>query len=227
MKNNLDDDLNGVNEQQVEDALSKAFVQVMYKNQKTKYSNVLRDKYGVHEKEVPNTRDKKPSANYSMRWLIALIIIAILGGAYYFSTQKNNMSKEIMIVNQYALNDVYKHPGNIKGSNEQDLINAIQSYNTKDYKTALEFFDNASSQTIETKFYSAMCNFYLKKYDVAAEKLSNVSLQKSVYEQEVKWFLGIALILDNKIDQGKKVLETIQPSDWNYEKAQKVLSLKK
>ncbi|MBK8392848.1 MAG: hypothetical protein IPL23_27860 [Saprospiraceae bacterium] len=50
--------------------------------------------------------------------------------------------------------------------------------------------------------------------------------EESVYGQERKWYLATALILNNQVAEGKKILLQIKSGEWKYAEAQLLLKSK-
>jgi len=56
--------------------------------------------------------------------------------------------------------------------------------------------------------------------------LTNNVPEESVYNQERKWYLATALILNDQVAEGKEILSQIKTGEWKYAEAQLLLKSK-
>ncbi len=100
---------------------------------------------------------------------------------------------------------------------------AIRSFNAQNWSEAIRQFNALSTQDAESVYYSGMAMFYSKDYNSAITTFNNELLNDSVFDEEVRWYLGLAYILANQEEQGKQILKAIKYGEWNYEYSKELL----
>jgi hypothetical protein len=152
---------------------------------------------------------------------IAAIFLILMFGFLYFNSENSSLE----LANQYAFAEIINHPGLTKGllNDEQTEVDAIKLFNAMQWNEASIKFESVAKPTDATLFYSAMSYFYNKNYSAAIALFQNKHLSNSVFNQEVNWYLGLAYLLNNQANEASIVLSKIQPNDWKYKEARKLL----
>ncbi len=222
---NLNELLNSSDADVQEKELSSAIKSMLDKELKNDIMVSLKDKHGItkehkkskiaQEKTSPKTINFKP-------WISAVAAALVLTFGFYFIKSGSQTSEQL--ANQFAITDIVQHPGLTKGSNDENtkLADAIQYFNNKKWAEAAAELAKASPSD-DVDYYQAMALFYGEKYNEAIVLFKKDNLQKSVFAQEVKWFLGLAYLLNHQEKEGKKILTTIQPNEWQYSKAKELV----
>lgn len=128
----------------------------------------------------------------------------------------------------YALKEINQpisHPGLTKGliTDNNNRSEAILNFNKRNFAKAIANFSNIENPTTEDSFYLAMSQLYSNKYDKAAQLLDPIAHSDSILNQEAKWYLTIAYVLNNSDENAVSVINQIKANDWNYSKAQELL----
>ncbi len=125
----------------------------------------------------------------------------------------------------FAMAEAPIHPGLTKGANDVESMmrEAISAFNNENWSKATETFGSINPATQESIYYQALSLFKNEKYEEAIQLFNNDDLSDSVYAEEVKWYLGLAYILNGNLEAGTDVLKRINSGEWKYEEAQKLL----
>lgn len=117
------------------------------------------------------------------------------------------------------------HPGSMKGvaENQENRERAIEAFNQKNYVAAAEYFSSIDGQTDEDLYYNALAYLFSDNLKEAISKFEAAKEKDTTYQQEINWYLAIALLLNDQQQQAKALLSEIPPSGWNYDKARKFL----
>jgi predicted nucleic acid-binding Zn-ribbon protein len=151
----------------------------------------------------------------------SLLVLVVAANQYLF-----HPSTPMMMAENLLESTNITHPGVLKGvgmSDESNRVIAIQAYDKKDYQTALSFFELLKDKTVEDNFFEAISQLHTGKYALAIEKLTEVQNSTGAYDQETKWLIGISHVLNGQHQDAINVLSTIQPNEWQYESAQKLM----
>jgi hypothetical protein len=73
-------------------------------------------------------------------------------------------------------------------------------------------------------FYSAVSSLHLRNTEAAITALDNIG-ENSVFHQQVKWYQGLAYLLQGEHEMARRSLVEIGPSEYKYQEAQAILTL--
>ncbi len=195
--------------------------------------NKMLDKQLQSEIEVGLSADqpisitkKEPFAR--RRWLRIVIAaaasIAVLIVAYINLSDTGDIT---VLTSKYLSEDLPTHPGVEKGAGEQATKirnDAIKAFNDQNYTLSGNLFKQISKKGEEDNYYLALSSLYAGQYSEAIQVLQkNLQNPNSKYVQEMNWYLASAFILNDNKEQATQQLEQINPGNWNYDKAQKLL----
>lgn len=162
------------------------------------------------------------------RWLrvtlAAAASIAILVIGYINLSDAGDVSN---LTNKYLSESVPTHPGVEKGASEQATKNrmeAIKSFNDGDYVSASELFNQIPTRDEEDNYYLALSSLYAGQHAEAIPMFQNLlQNENSKYTEEINWYLVSAYVLNADYENATKQLGQINPGNWNYDKAQRLL----
>ncbi|MBP7642063.1 MAG: hypothetical protein KA767_01925 [Saprospiraceae bacterium] len=229
--NDLKKNLNSSDPNIQDQAVQKGIKQVFDKKLRAELANDLQMEYGIQKEEPIATEAKiemKPKGKViSMRkWMAIAASLLILVFAYqWFMTSGPSIQEQ---TNIYAFAEQPIHPGAVKGGEtlSENYTQALVAFNEGNWKSAFEGFKSQVPMTAETAYYAALSAFQLKNYPETINLLTNNVPEESVYGQERKWYLATALILNNQVAEGKKILLQIKSGEWKYAEAQLLLKSK-
>ena len=120
--------------------------------------------------------------------------------------------------------EMYHHQS-LKGStnNEDFRTKAARAFNRKNFAEAAYQFSLIEKPTEEDLYYGAMASLFDQKIADSISKFALISDQTSSYKEEIRWYHSIALLLNHEEEKAKSSLLKIQPSEWNFDKAQALL----
>ncbi len=151
----------------------------------------------------------------------SFLVLIVAANQYIFSP-----ASPTALAESFLQSSDIEHPGVLKGvalSDESNRLIAIQAYDNKEFSKAAQYFELLTIQTIEDKFFAAVSRINIGQYDQAIRSLTSIRTDSDAYDQEATWLLGIAYVLKDQSEDARDILLTIQPSDWQYERAQQLL----
>lgn len=196
---------------------------------KEKWSKMLAEEHGIERPVPTKTRRLIPTLLKIAAGIVMLI------GLYLFwptSTSADSLQAQLALhleADALPHSDVRKGPSDLEDL-QQSFIDA---YNAEDYRQAVALGDQLIQQETaksnENRFYLALSHFYLKDYETAQTLLATLNTQIAAgrpFSQESKWFLSLALLKLEEIDQAKPLLKEIQARGaWKSEAAGQLLDL--
>ena len=119
-----------------------------------------------------------------------------------------------------------------KGNVEELRLQAVASYNSREYATATRYFEQLSKidQAVDWGFYIGLCRLYQKQSDLAIQSFTVILNQPNKkYEIEANWYLGLAYTMNKDFKSAKKYLEFVaNRSDdemaWKVKEARALLN---
>jgi len=168
---------------------------------------------------------RDPKRRHLYVYLAAAMIAALL----VIYTLVPSESRSESIYNQYyatigvisPVNDEYR-------SINLEFINAIESYNDRDYRAASTKFLNLSKDKprwVSPRFYAGVSEMELENYPLAIEHLSWVVEQNRGFKREAQWYLGLAHLKIDEISKATSCFEGLSSSDGIYQNsAREILS---
>lgn len=195
---------------------------ILKEQQKEKWSEALARDYGIEKKKTTSVSKGKYVKLFTAFAVAASILLAIVFGPKFYSSNEN--TQELAFA--YLIENPIEHPGVEKGTaaeNQKKRQLAIASYDARQYDKAIEYFSEIPNKNTEDQFFLAIANLNAKKYPEAIILFQAVSTQTEVYNQEIAWFLGLSHLLNENTSEASSILSKINPGDWKYNEAQKLL----
>lgn len=189
---------------------------------KKHHDDELREQWGKLVKKKPDEPRKSKFYPFAKLSIAASLLILLALCAYLYTSSS---AKEPIYYAMEELRTPITHPGIIKGVQEDDQnrTQAILDFNKGEYESAIASFSQIDITSEEDEFYEAMAHIYSKDYTIAIKKLTPISKGQTEIAQEARWFLSQAYIMTNNSSSAKETLESIEPGDWNYEKARDLI----
>ncbi|MCI5080111.1 MAG: hypothetical protein MRY78_00380, partial [Saprospiraceae bacterium] len=185
------------------------------------------------EKDFNLSRNIKPKL-VRIRYLVWAGSIAaslLIGFSLFsiFSPQQERFSA-VALANNYLKESIYDHPGSRKSVSDEVAElrqNAINDYLEKNYSKAIQNWErlsNSQQLTVEDHFYLALSYLYDEQLSDAIDLLKDDRVFANRFEQEQKWFLGLAYLLNGQNAEAQMTLKKIKEEEWNFAKAQEILA---
>ena len=155
---------------------------------------------------------------------IAASILLIIVALNLFVTPSPENPQSLAM--SYIENTDIHHPGATKGletETETTRQSAIEAFNAGQYPAAAQLFSAIAEKTEQDRYHSALASLLSQNYDESIAQFRQLSTASSTYQEEINWFLPIALLLDNQKVEAQEMLAAIQAGEWNFENAQKLL----
>lgn len=185
-------------------------------------SGLKEDLKSIHEEYIAEAESESPEPKSKsttwMWWTAALAAMALLIAV--FSGVLDSKSPQF--------EDYFKpYPDlfSMRG-NEGNMSKAMRYYSLQDYDAAIREFNKfvADSVTHEVLFYQAIAALAIGRYELAETNLE--ALLKSSdnqYWQQTKWFLGLSYWQSGQLEEARKTLSKIEPTEDQYKKARELL----
>jgi hypothetical protein len=105
--------------------------------------------------------------------------------------------------------------GTEMSDSKTNLTKAIELYNNKKYKEALDLFKTlqADSQTLE---YQGLCHLQIKDYDMALKFFKDLKTDNTLLQNKGAFLEAITLLKMKKESEAKQLLKTISETENNY-----------
>ncbi|SHI80643.1 tetratricopeptide repeat protein [Aquimarina spongiae] len=187
---------------------------------KVKWKTKLENEYGI-------TRNKHISKNKNRNTFIKILLATAACIAVVVTIQLAGSSAvDVSLIAQNYLDEQeILHPGTSKGVSKEEVFRtlAIQSFNQKEYKQSSGYYQSLTNPDQEDLYYHGLALLLSKDYENALQKFEENKQTGDKYAQEINWYQSLTFLLLKQIDAAEDQLEQINPDDWNYEKAQKLL----
>ena len=117
------------------------------------------------------------------------------------------------------------HPGETKGVGDLPSRSvAIASYDAGAFDTAHEQFNAIADPTAQDKLYGGISALKAGMNKEAIRLLADlVNTKDNPWSEEARWYLSLALIRNKEIAGARTLLSEIEPGDWKYAEATKLL----
>ena len=115
----------------------------------------------------------------------------------------------------------------VRGDEDALLKTAENAFNTKDFIKADEAFKSLlviDKDNAELKFYRAVANVELSKFEIADNLLIGLSKGQSAYKNKAIWYLALSNLKQDEFDDCLEILKTIPEDAEDYKKAQKLIN---
>ncbi|WP_157811868.1 tetratricopeptide repeat protein [Tenacibaculum sp. SZ-18] len=172
----------------------------------------------IEDKEVSDLinsiENKKGTKNIFLK--IAAVLTVFISGYYFLFYSGNNFDSYL---------DEYPnvHFPITRSETENDIYKAFSAYEQKDYKLAIEKFDNLllKETTPEIKFYKAMALLSIDKKEQALSILKELQNFDFDYSEETLWYLSITHLLLDEKKSAKSTLELMDKQQMKFKKSQR------
>jgi hypothetical protein len=107
---------------------------------------------------------------------------------------------------------------------DENLKEAQDAFNRKDYKKAIVSFEKVPDLTNpEVQYFYAIALVETNHYKYAGIYLNHLKSGTSVYKEKAAWYLALSSLKQKKFDECKTYLNQIPADAEDYAKAQKLL----
>lgn len=164
---------------------------------------------------------KKTSTNNPSYFLkiAASVILLILSGLAVYQLTSPNLKD--LVADQLA--SPYKASFALRSSETaNNLEKALVLYDNRQYQIAYDLLKSENSP--QAVFFSGLSLLYLNKEMAAIELLKSPAIIDSRYEEQSLWYLSLAYLQSNQLDQGEKLLLRIKSRE-NHFKREEALEL--
>ena len=130
------------------------------------------------------------------------------------------------------LNNPYIETISRKGSIEELRLQAVASYNSREYAVAANHFEQLSKidDAIDWPFYVGLCQLYQQQSSLAIKSfIAILGHPNQNYSTETNWYLGLAYVMNEDFESAKKHLEFVanRSNDemaWKVKEAKSLLN---
>ncbi len=159
------------------------------------------------------------------KWLVAASVILLIGISYFFMIDQNLTSQELFIKNFEPYPNVV-HPI-VRGKEGIDTKTvAFRAYQTGDYETSAELFEELYTVTEESPylFYQANSLIQLNKAKEAIPLLQNHLKAGDDLSDKTNWYLAMAYLqIDDKENAIKMLESVLRNGKFKAEEAKDIL----
>jgi len=174
----------------------------------------------IHEEETKGANQQiKPAINlnwiYGIAATITLVIIA-----WWLLPQ--TLSNDALFDRHFQ---PYGSLLSVRGDNYTGLEKAMKYYGKGQFAEAIELLekDVSDKYIIDQKFYLGISYLGLKKPKQAITHFENCLKEGNKYKWQIKWYLGLAYILDNQYELAIQLLEQINKGEFQYKEAKNLI----
>lgn len=177
-------------------------------------------------------RDKPEKTRRIYLWAAsAAAAVAIIVFMLFSNPFTANASYE-QLADAFLSEEFYENQEMIKGDQDVEQLNlqAIFAYNNKDFSTAIHHYETIvanGAATYEHYFFLGLSYLYTEQPVDAITNLLKVPESNAAgkFIQESRWFLALAYLKNQDLDNGMIVLRSITPAMWKYDEAQQLLEV--
>ncbi len=201
---------------EVNKSLTKKYKNIDKENALKKTLHTISQKhFNLESLEDEKNNKKIPLKNYFLR--ISSIAAIFLIAFFLLKPQTN-------LYDKYAEHSALEIQ--VKGENDQTLLEAAKYFNDEKYAKAIPFFENylkENKNDIEIQMSLGIAlleNNHAKKSITIFKQIYN---QDNVFKNKATWYLALANIKDDKNIQAKEYLKLIPEDTFYSKKAKKLL----
>ncbi|CAL2082309.1 tetratricopeptide repeat protein [Tenacibaculum sp. 190524A05c] len=177
------------------------------------------EEFTTNIKKISKNHFKSHNKNKSKNWFISIAAsIAVLIGIYVFYPKNTPTYQEYI---SYPTANF-----TTRNSQNETLIKAQNTFNTKDFKQANLLFDKLLNEDIhnsELQLFQGITLVELDQFEEADQILSGLSSGKSSYTTNAIWYLALSKLKQEKYSDCKLLLEKLPKEFKHYKNAQKLL----
>ncbi|MBI9056640.1 MAG: hypothetical protein JEZ01_02590 [Labilibaculum sp.] len=173
--------------------------------------------------ETPTNPSKKRKLKFLTKWNIAAASLALLiglGSLMYIFNDKSSYSNDQIFSNYYKPYNVVVNTRSADATVDNILMSAVNSYESKDYRTALTLFKqilDKDSTNITSNFYSGISNIEINEYSKANKNFTRVIKHKNnLFIEQSEWYLGFCYLMTNEKDKALKQFHVIAQGNSFY-----------
>ncbi len=111
---------------------------------------------------------------------------------------------------------------------DSDICRAIRPYDSKDYKSAISYFDTyiqINPNDKKAKLYLGISQIHANKYKKSLLTLQSLisTADNDYISKHIDWYMGIALLMDNQTEAATSHFNKISKDNPHYTSAEKLL----
>lgn len=144
--------------------------------------------------------------------------VLLLIGVFVFNNISNPVYEDFSNYDTISLT--------VRGEQDALLKTAENAFNSNDFKKADEAFKSLvllDNENAELKFYRALSNLELNKFDIAENLLIDVSSGQSVFKNKAIWYQALSKLKQKEYEECLEILRTLPQEAEDYEAAQKLI----
>lgn len=175
--------------------------------------------------DIQRNKEEKETGIFHFQNLKILLVAACISLLIAIPFFSNSAEDPQTMALQYLNDQEILHPGISKGTATENKtrILAIQSFNSKNYETAIGYYQNLETINTEDKYYYGLALLKNEKYIEALQQFESSAADSDRFQQELNWYQSLAYLLAGDSEKAEEVLQRIRPDEWNYEKAHSLL----
>jgi len=202
--------------QYLEEINSDPAIKAEFESYKDAYAlaNIL-ERRSIKDKIQQISDNSETVMQKSTKWKKPLLLLLSFLGLITLLYLLNSKPKQVKPT-QFAEEYFSPYPDKVTSMGENTLD--MGAYNRKDYSAAINIFK--ANEGFESRFYQAICELALKDYVSAETTLSAIQQDvPNTYSKAFEWYLAMAKIGNNKVDEAIPFLENFANSqNSNYQK---------
>lgn len=207
---------------------TNAFMRAKYdEDRKNRWQGMLGQQQNLH-RDKPD-QPARPLRKRIFLWVASAAAVAAILFIMLFGPGITTTNYE-QLADAYLTEEFYENREDSRGDQDVEQINlrAIFAYNNKDFSTAIDHYETIvgnGQANDEHHFFLGLSYLYEERPDAAIRNLLRVPElnASSKFLQEHRWFLALAYLKNKQVDEGKAALLSIQPGEWKYQEAQRLL----
>ena len=152
----------------------------------------------------------------------ACAALLIATGGFLQNIINPNLDNEAVFEKYYTPYDVTVTYRSGNTAIDRLLLNALESYEEKDYENALILFEEvmeSRKKDMAVNLYSGISYIEEEKYQKATRSFNNIiSDNDNLFIEQAKWYLAMCYLKTEKTDKAQNVLKEIIKEDSYYKK---------
>lgn len=178
---------------------------------------IAKEEYTTLKTHLQSLEKSNKATGYK-KWLVAASIVLLLGftGLWFLNSDVSVSSQELYAQNFEPYRNVIKPI--VRGGMADTLETmAFTAYETKNYDKALTLFDKMLEENDSeiTKFYKANVLLQLDKAEEAIAIFKQNMNLKEDWKSKNSWYLAMAYLKIDDVENAKKQLETLENNQNN------------
>jgi tetratricopeptide (TPR) repeat protein len=177
--------------------------------------SILGAKYFKDERRLATVRFRNKKAIWTIGTAVILALIVL---TFQFLPD-NNKSKNVLYGQYMQVTPLSAYRQNTPN---EILLDAINAYNSKDFKKALKDFDRyltIDSSDAELLLAKNICLMETGQPEKSILGFGKLARENPEFQYEASWYMSLAYLEQNNKRACKKVLKTIPATSYFYSKA--------